>query len=286
MQTTGQKMTRAKGTGSIRRFANKMWQSSFSHEGTRYYMEAISRTEAEEKLNIAIALAASGGFCDRENLHQHLIGNGFPSGIKRNMISTHNINRSSDSCWRAIVSIDGRKYRIGAVSEEEAKNKFNAFKEAVLNGMFSNSDDSVDTILKNAGFSAGRLHSVPDPHKKSARHGAFINGVRLRFEGYYEGRYYYNKKPSSVYALSKKEVVKKLTAIKASIADGSYIGKNNETFVGYFMYWVKYSGRTTLRPSTKRKYTDYIVNHLIPYFGTIKLQDVTAEKLQDFLMTE
>ena len=282
MQSTCQKTPRTKGTGSVRRFANKMWQSSFSRQGDRYYIEAVSRDEAEAKLNIALKLADSGGLHNKDDLHRYLISKGFPSGIKRTAISSYNINKTSPSCWRASLSIHGEKYRIAAVSEEEAKAKFDAFQEALMNGEFENSDDSLDAILKNAGFPAGRLHSLSRKRKNSKAHGRFVNGIRLRFEGYYEGRYYYNRKPESVYALTKKEVVKKLTAIKASLNDGSYTGKNNETFVGCFMSWIKFSGQTVLRPSTQRKYTDYVINHLIPHFGSVRLQDVTTDMLQKF----
>ncbi|MCR2026784.1 tyrosine-type recombinase/integrase [Anaerotruncus colihominis] len=283
------KTPRKKGTGSIRRYANGVWQSSFTYKGQRFYLEAVSRDEASGKLEAAKQFADSGSFDGtKESLHQFLLQQGYPSGTKRTVpavISSYNINRNTATSWRVSVNVQGVNYRIGAVSEEEARAKYIAFEAAVLKGEFHGSNESLDAILKAAGFVAGRFHSVR-LKKGTSKHGPFKNGIRRRAEGYYEGRYTYHRKTESVYAPTEKEAEKKLRAIKTAIDDGSYIGKNNETLCGYLMFWVGFSGQTRLRPSTQRKYRSYVIDHFIPYFGDQRLQATTTELLQEFFQTK
>lgn len=281
-----QKKTRKRGTGHVRRFSNGSWQAGFAYQGSRVYIEATSRDEAESKLKLGLAFAASGRFDGTTDcLNEHLVQQGYPSGVKREIpaaITSYNINRNSASSWRVSLNAGGQNYRIGAVSEEEALAKYEAFSAAALLGEFGHSLESLDTILKAAGFPAGRRHSVLKQRKSDCKHEPFENGIRLRCEGYYEGRYYYDKKSWSFYCPTKKETEVRLRAIRASIDDGSYIGKNNETLCGYLVWWRKFAGKTTLRPSTESKYQVYIVNHFIPYFGNQRLQDISTEALQNF----
>ena len=95
MQGTAGTKTRKKGTGNIRRYANGVWQSSFAHHGKRFFMQAVSRDEAEKKLNCALQFAKSSAFDGtKEALDQHLKEMGYPSGLSRTepeIISSHNI---------------------------------------------------------------------------------------------------------------------------------------------------------------------------------------------------
>ena len=215
MQGSTGELPRKKGTGNIRRYANGVWQASFSHHGKRLFMQAISRDEATKKLNLALQFAQKESFDgSKDLLDLYLKENGYPAGVLRELpaaISSYNINRNSPNSWRVAMRVQGKKYRIGAVSKEEAKAKYRAFEQAVQQGAFTNSEESLDEILKAAGFPAGRFHgshTLP----KGEKHGPFRDGVRLRKEGFYEGRYCLKGRTESVYAHTEKEARKKLRA--------------------------------------------------------------------------
>lgn len=285
MQGSTGELPRKKGTGNIRRYANGVWQASFSHHGKRLFMQAISRDEATKKLNLALQFAQKESFDgSKDLLDLYLKENGYPAGVLRELpaaISSYNINRNSPNSWRVAMRVQGKKYRIGAVSEEEAKAKYRAFEQAVQQGAFTNSEESLDEILKAAGFPAGRFHgshTLP----KGEKHGPFRDGVRLRKEGFYEGRYCLKGRTESIYAHTEKEARKKLRAIQVAIDNGTFVGKNKDTFCGYLMSWLDHAGKTSLRPSTKKKYRMYIQAHFLPHFGERRLQEVTTEMLQGF----
>lgn len=286
MQGTAGTKTRKKGTGNIRRYANGVWQSSFAHHGKRFFMQAVSRDEAEKKLNCALQFAKSSAFDGtKEALDQHLKEMGYPSGLSRTepeIISSHNIKQNSENSWRVTLMIQGRQYRISAVSKEEAERKFTAFQAATEKGEFSFTQESLDKILKDSGFPAGRFCAPRSPVEKKEKHGPFQNGVRYRREGFWEARYAFQGKIESIYAPTEKEAQKRLRAVLVAIDNGTFIGKNKETFCGYLMSWLEHAAKTSLRPNTEKKYRMYIQAHLLPYFGEAKLQSITAVSLQEF----
>ena len=163
MQGSTREIPRKRGTGNIRRYANGVWQASFSHHGKRLFLQAASREEASKKLGLAIQFAGDPARefdGSKDVLDQYLKENGYPSGALRAIpavISSHNINRNSPSSWRVAMRVQGKQYRIGAVSQAEAEAKYRAFEAAARRGEFTHSLESLDQILKAAGFPAGAL---------------------------------------------------------------------------------------------------------------------------------
>ena len=82
MQGSTGELPRKKGTGNIRRYANGVWQASFSHHGKRLFMQAISRDEATKKLNLALQFAQKESFDGSKHLLDlYLKENGYPAGV-------------------------------------------------------------------------------------------------------------------------------------------------------------------------------------------------------------
>ena len=99
----GAKEPRKRGTGNIRRYANGVWQASFSHHGQRMFIQAISRDEANAKLQAALQWSANNFDSTKESLHAYLIERGFESGIKRTVptaITSHRITQKKKAPGR------------------------------------------------------------------------------------------------------------------------------------------------------------------------------------------
>ena len=99
----GAKEPRKRGTGNIRRYANGVWQASFSHHGQRMFVQAISRDEANAKLQTALQWSTDDFGSTKESLHNYLIEHGFDSGIKRTVptaITSHRITQKKKAPGR------------------------------------------------------------------------------------------------------------------------------------------------------------------------------------------
>ena len=279
------KKPRKRGTGNIRRYANGVWQASFSFEGKRFFIQAVSRDEADAKLQAALQYTANGFDGEKESLNSYLLEHGFPSGISRTMpkvITSHRIAQKKEGAWTLIIHAHGQSYRVGAISWDEANAKYESIAAAAADSGFEFSDNAIDTTLKAAGFPAGRLAAAPREKKDRYGHGPFRNNVRRRREGFYEARYYFDHHRESLYAPTEAEARKKLRAILVAIDNGTYVGRNRETFCGFLINWVDHAGKTSLRPNTAKKYRSYILGHFLPHFGEKKLQEINTVMIQDF----
>ena len=276
---------RKRGTGNIRRYANGVWQASFSFYGKRYFIQAVSREEANAKLQAALQYKTCGFDGTKESLNQYLIEHGFPSGSSRTVqkvISSHQITQKKEGTCTLSVHALGQSYRIGAASWDEANAKYEALVAAADDPTFEFSNSAIDAALKAAGFPAGRLKAAPREKKDRYGHGPFRDNVRQRREGFYEARYYFDRHRVSIYAPTEGEARKKLRAILVAIDNGTYVGRNRETFCGFLVNWVEHASKTSLRPNTAKKYRSYIIGHFLPCFGEKKLQEINTIMLQDF----
>ena len=281
----GAKEPRKRGTGNIRRYANGVWQASFSHHGQRMFIQAISRDEANAKLQAALQWSANNFDSTKESLHAYLIERGFESGIKRTIptaITSHRITQKKEGALTLVIHAHGQPYRIGAVSWDEASAKYEAIAAVADDSGFHFSDAAIDTVLKVAGFPAGRLTAAPREKKDQYSHSPFRNGVRRRKEGIFEARYYFEGHRESLYAPTEEDARKKLRAVLVAIDNGTYVGRNRETFCGFLISWVDHAGKTSLRPNTAKKYRSYIIGHFLPFFEDKKLQEINTLMLQDF----
>ena len=282
----GAKEPRKRGTGNIRRYANGVWQASFSHHGQRMFVQAISRDEANAKLQTALQWSTDDFGSTKESLHNYLIEHGFDSGIKRTVpaaITSHRITQKKEGAWTLVIHAYGQPYRIGAVSWDEAVAKYEAIVKVSSDNSFCFSNAAIDAALKAAGFPTGRLTTEPREKKDRYGHGPFRNGVRLRKEGFFEARYCFEGHRESLYAPTEEEAQKKLRAVLVAIDNGTYVGRNRETFCGFLISWVEHAEKTSLRPNTAKKYRSYIIGHFLPFFEDKKLQEITTLMLQDFI---
>lgn len=68
--------------------------------------------------------------------------------------------------------------------------------------------------------------------------------------------------------------------------EGKYVSKSNETVKDLFLYWFQYrqdSGE--LKKSTINYYREKLDYYIYPSLGNVKIQDLTSEMLEDFLVS-
>ena len=113
--------------------------------------------------------------------------------------------------------------------------------------------------------------------------------VRLRKDGRWEGRVvigYDDKglpKTKNVLAKTKRECVEKLTALKSSLVPAvSAKVKADMPFGEWVEFWYENHSKPQLRPSSQRSYEGYIRLYILPKLGSIPLNKLTANDLQQF----
>lgn len=113
--------------------------------------------------------------------------------------------------------------------------------------------------------------------------------IRKRKDGRWEARATIGKRPDGkpklkyIYGKTRKEASAKLSKVLAALADDSYINESNISFVQWLNNWLETYARPSIKLATYTSYETYIRGHITPYFGNIKLKDLTSEHLQNFL---
>lgn len=85
------------------------------------------------------------------------------------------------------------------------------------------------------------------------------------------------------YGTSQKEVQDKLRGVAQDLQAGTYRKPSNLTLAKWFEKWLEVYAKHTLRASTWQNYTYQINAHIVPHLGQIKLKDLTALHIQEFL---
>lgn len=110
--------------------------------------------------------------------------------------------------------------------------------------------------------------------------------IRERKDGRWEGIYYYQGKPKSIYGKSHTEVRKRLDLIKADMERGSYLVPTKLTLEDWLQYWLKEYAYTVVRPSTYVNYEGSCRNHIIPMLGKEKLLTLSSDCIQAFIKSK
>lgn len=88
-----------------------------------------------------------------------------------------------------------------------------------------------------------------------------------------------------LYADGRPEVKRMATKLEAKIASGNFVEPSNLTVEGYLLQWLE-DYCSHLSPATVAGYKRYIVNHIIPSIGSIKLQKLKPINVQRFYNDE
>ena len=106
--------------------------------------------------------------------------------------------------------------------------------------------------------------------------------IRKRKDGRWEARATIGKRPDGkpklkyIYGKTRQEVSAKLSKVLAALAENSYINESNISFVQWLNNWLETYARPSIKLATYTSYETYIRGHITPYFGNIKLKDLTA----------
>ena len=113
--------------------------------------------------------------------------------------------------------------------------------------------------------------------------------VRLRKDGRWEGRVvvgYDDKglpKTKNVLAKTKGECVAKLESLKESVAPATAVKiKADMPFGEWVEFWYENYSKPMLRPSSQRSYEDFIRLYIRPKLGSVPLNKLTMNDLQQF----
>ena len=119
------------------------------------------------------------------------------------------------------------------------------------------------------------------PNKKAS---AGNSSPRKRQNGLWEARFTINGKRKSVYGKTQKEAAQKKQEALSSADQGQYIDPSKQTTGQWLRQWEEIYGWPTWRATTASTHHQSIENHLIPAFGNIPLQKLTAEPIQAFII--
>ncbi len=105
---------------------------------------------------------------------------------------------------------------------------------------------------------------------------------------YWEARYTAGYDPGtgkqiqkSITGKTQKEVAQKLKAVTTSIDEGTYIAPNKQTVAQWLETWqAEYFG--AVKPSTVSSYQATIRNHIVPGIGSLRLEDLKTQDIQEF----
>lgn len=126
------------------------------------------------------------------------------------------------------------------------------------------------------------------PKRKTTRNAQGAGTIRQRPDGRWEARYTIGRDPGSgrqiqksIYGASQREVLDKLTAVKASLNNGTFTEPSKLSVAQWLDIWLEdYLGG--VKPSTVKSYTEHIKNHIKPGLGGVLLQKLSAHMIQNF----
>lgn len=113
--------------------------------------------------------------------------------------------------------------------------------------------------------------------------------IRLRKDGRWEGRVvigYDDKglpKTKNVLAKTRADCVAKLESLKESVAPATAVKIRADMPFGEWMeFWYENYSKPMLRPSSQRSYEDFIRLYIRPKLGSVPLNKLTMNDLQQF----
>lgn len=116
--------------------------------------------------------------------------------------------------------------------------------------------------------------------------------VRLRSDGRWEGRVpvpripgQKTKPPKSVYANSEDDCWRQVHKLMYLIDSGNFADSGKLTVEKYLERWLEVY-RQRLAESTQQSYKNYVHNHMMPYFGSMKLKELKPFYIEEFYNSE
>jgi integrase len=82
------------------------------------------------------------------------------------------------------------------------------------------------------------------------------------------------------YGKTQKEAIKKRSEVLKEFEKGTLVNNSKQTVKEYMEYWLEEVHKPTLRISSYVKYRSVINTHIIPVFGSMQLQKLTAQQIQ------
>ena len=82
---------------------------------------------------------------------------------------------------------------------------------------------------------------------------------------------------------SRQDAQRMLAEIISKVHSGEYFQPKDKTFKEFTEIWLEDYAKKRIRERTFKTYQGTIRNHLIPYFGKMKLGEITEEKVQRFI---
>lgn len=105
-------------------------------------------------------------------------------------------------------------------------------------------------------------------------------GIVLRSDGLYMGRFSFNGDRYSVYDIDLKELKKKLANQKYEVEHGLFAKQDNITVSSWFDTWIKEYKEPTVKRGTVGVYKDNFNSYLRDTIGKKKLKDIRPEHIQ------
>ena len=85
---------------------------------------------------------------------------------------------------------------------------------------------------------------------------------------------------SKTFKGNKKDAERALRELLATIENGGYVASDKETVAQFMVRWLETYAATNTNRKTQQGYRGLIDRYLTPYLGNIKLQDLTARRIQ------
>lgn len=105
-------------------------------------------------------------------------------------------------------------------------------------------------------------------------------GIMLRKDGRYIGRFKYLGDTYTVYGKTVEETQEKLDDLKYETRHGLYEKETNLTVNAWFRTWMEQYKESTVKQGTIKTYTSFYGNYIAGRLGKLKLKDVRPEHIQ------
>lgn len=122
--------------------------------------------------------------------------------------------------------------------------------------------------------------------KKPTRNASGSGSIRQRPDGTWEARYTVGRDPGtgrqvqkSVYGKTQKEVRQKLTAATHDLDEGTYLAPSRMTVSQWLEKWLN-EYTANLKPYSLRSYRSQVKNHIVPFIGAVKVQELSPDMIQ------
>ena len=122
--------------------------------------------------------------------------------------------------------------------------------------------------------------------KKTTRNAPGSGTIRQRKDGTWEARLTVGRDPGtgrqiqkSIYGKTQQEVRKKLTALTHDLDEGVYLPPSRMTVAQWMEKWLN-EYTANLKPYSLRGYRSQVKNHILPFIGAVKVQELTPDMIQ------